>query len=226
MPFILLVLLIVVHELGHFLTAIILKFDVDKIYVYPFGGVSKFNIDLNESIFKEFIVLMMGPVFQIIFFILLCKISYFNSYIKILETYNYTILFFNLLPIYPLDGGKLLNLLLSINISYKRSFNISIIISYLTIIVIFIIYLFNNIKLNILVILSFLVFKVFNENKKKNYLFDKFLLERYLNKYSFRKRKKVNDISEFTRMKKHIVKKNNRYYTEKEILNNKFNNRY
>lgn len=226
MPFMLLVSLIVVHELGHFLAAIIFKFDVDKIYIYPFGGVSKFSIDLNESIFKEFIVLMMGPVFQIIFFILLCKISYFNSYIKILEIYNYTILFFNLLPIYPLDGGKLLNLLLSINISYKRSFNISIIISYLTITVIFIIYLFNNIKLNILVILSFLLFKVLNENKKKNYLFDKFLLERYLNKYDFKKRKSVSDISEFTRMKKHIVRKNNRYYTEREILNNKFNNRY
>ena len=226
MPFILLVSLIVIHELGHFIAALILGFNVDKIYIYPFGGVSKFNIDLNESIYKEFIVLIMGPLFQILFFILLNNISYFNSYSELLKVYNYTIIFFNLLPIYPLDGGKLLNLLLSINISYKKSFNISIFISYLTITIIFIIYLFNNIKLNILVILSFLIFKVFTENKNKNYLFDKFLLERYLNKYSFKKRKSVNDISEFIRMKKHIIKRNDRYYSEKEILDNKFNNKY
>ena len=67
MPFILLVLFIIIHELGHFLCAIFLKVEVDKIYIYPFGGISKFHLSFNEAIWKEFLILCMGPIFQILF---------------------------------------------------------------------------------------------------------------------------------------------------------------
>ena len=33
----------------------------------PFGGVTIFNEDLNRPIYEEFIILIMGPVFQIVF---------------------------------------------------------------------------------------------------------------------------------------------------------------
>ena len=99
MPFIILLLLIIVHEIGHFLTAIFFKIEVDKIYIYPFGGVSKFNISLNESLLKEFLILIMGPLFQIAFYFIIINIDYFNNYINLITVYNYTILLFNLLPI-------------------------------------------------------------------------------------------------------------------------------
>ena len=73
MPFIILLLLIIVHEIGHFLTAVFFRIEVDKIYIYPFGGVSKFNISLNESLLKEFLILIMGPLFQIAFYFIIIK---------------------------------------------------------------------------------------------------------------------------------------------------------
>lgn len=226
MPFIILLLLIIVHEIGHFLTAVFFKIEVDKIYIYPFGGVSKFNISLNESLLKEFLILIMGPLFQIAFYFIIINIDYFNNYINLITVYNYTILLFNLLPIYPLDGGKLLNIILSTKLSFRNSFDVSIIVSYLTLLLISIYLLCRNLSLNIVVIISFLIFKISKELKKRKYIFDKFLLERYLNRYSFKKRKKVNSINNFMRGKYHLVKKGNKYYTEKTILENKFNNRY
>ena len=226
MPFIILLLLIIVHEVGHFVAALIFNVGVDKIYIYPFGGVSKFNMPLNESLLKEFIILLMGPLFQMICYLVIINISYFSKYYNLIETYNYTILIFNLLPIYPLDGGKLLNILLSTKLSYRNSFNISIYISYLTSIIIGIFLICRNLSLNIIVIISFLFYKISIEYKKRRYIFDKFLLERYLNKYSFKRRKKVDDINKFVRGKYHIVKKGNKYYTEKTILENKFSDKY
>lgn len=222
MPFILLVSLIIVHELGHFLCALFFKINVDKIYIYPFGGISKFHICLNESLLKELLILIMGPIFQIIFYLMLAHVHYFNSYMELISIYHYTILFFNLLPIYPLDGGKLLNIILCFHLSFRNSLNISLFLSYLTVLVLSIYMLSKNFTINVIVIISFLIYKIRTEVKRKDYIMDKFLLERYLHHYHFKKWKKVNDTNHFMRNKCHIIKVENKYYTERSILNHKF----
>ena len=77
------------------------------------------------------------------------------KYQETIITYHYGILAFNLLPIYPLDGGKLLNIMLNNFMPYKISFKTSIIISYLFIVI----YLFLSypLKLNSLIITIFLI---------------------------------------------------------------------
>lgn len=222
MPFILLVLLIVVHELGHFLCALLFKAEIDKIYIYPFGGIAKFHLNLNESLYKELFILLMGPFFQILCYFILIHISYLNSYADLIRIYHYTILFFNLLPIYPLDGGKLLNIFFSFQFSFKKSLSFVLTISYLTVFLLFVHMTFQNFSLNMMIIISFLLYKVRIEEKKKKYLVDKFLLERYLHHYHFKKRKEVERIDDFMRDRYHIIKVGNKYYTEKEILNKKF----
>lgn len=226
MPIIILFLLIFVHELGHFITAMIFQIEVDKIYIYPFGGISKFHLSLNESLRKEFIILIMGPLVQCVFSFFLLKFDFFNSYQKLIMVYNYTILTFNLLPIYPLDGGKLLNILLSFQLSFQKSLNVTFFISYLTIFFLAIYFLIHYFSINVVIMISFLWYKLKKEESNKNYLFDKFLLERYLNHYQFKKRKKVEDINDFMRGKNHLVKRGTRYYTEKEILYRKFHQKY
>ena len=49
-------ILIFVHELGHFETARVFKFEVDKIYLYPTGGISKFTGRINVSWYKDLLV--------------------------------------------------------------------------------------------------------------------------------------------------------------------------
>lgn len=226
MPIIILFLLIFIHELGHFLTALLFRVEVDKIYIYPFGGISKFYISLNEKIYKELIILIMGPLTQLLFYFILINLNSFNEYKDLITVYNFTILFFNLLPIYPLDGGKLLNIIFSYCVPLKRSLAISFIISYITIFIFSLYFIINHFSINVIVIISFLLYKVRTEEKNKAYLFDKFLLERYLHRYHFVKRKNVENVNDFMRNQNHLVRVGKRYYTEHDILSKKFSNRY
>ena len=41
-------LLIVFHELGHFLMAKVFNWKIDKIYIYPLGGITRFNDKINK----------------------------------------------------------------------------------------------------------------------------------------------------------------------------------
>ena len=189
--------------------------EVDKIYLYPFGGISKFNMSLNISLKKEFLILIAGPLSQeITKNILLVLLPRYES---IIIAYHYGILFFNLLPIYPLDGGKLVNLLLAIFLPLKKSFTMSIYIGYLTLILLFLINI-NNLNLNIIIIILFLIYKLIYENNRLNYLYQKFLLERCLNNYEFKDTKIINTKDQFYRNKKHLLKIGDRYYYEKDFL--------
>ena len=200
--------------------AYLLGGEILKIYIYPLGGISKFRFDLNTSIFKEFLVLIAGPIFQIIAYIILKKILI--DYKEIITIYHYSILFFNLLPIYPLDGGKLLNLFLSLFTSYKKSLILSVILSLVSTTIILIFGLLNTIKTNLVIISIFLIYKIIIEYKQINYIYEKFLLERYLKNYSFKKGIIVNNINKLRRGKRHLIKIGDSYYYEREILEKKY----
>lgn len=163
----------------------------------------------------------MGPIFQFIAYFLLIKLMpHYNSMIFM---YHYGILLFNLLPIYPLDGGKLVNLFLALFMSYKNSLIYSILFSlFILFIMICIVLGFFDITINFIVMIFFLIYKIVFEYKRINYLQEKFLLERYLNNYNFKKGIIVNDVNSFRRDKHHLVKNNSKYYLEKEILQKKY----
>ena len=170
---------------------------------------------LNISQIKEFIILIMGPCFQFVAVYLLLII--FPTDIKLIKLYHYSILIFNLLPIYPLDGGKLMNLLLSIKVPFKLSLKLTIIISYLMIIII-VLMNYPYIYLNLIIMTFFLLYKVTKEYKEINYTYEKFILERYLYKYRFKKSIIINNPSKFHRNKRHLLKIGDKYYPETEYL--------
>ncbi len=212
--------------MGHFLTAKYYQFDIDKIYFYPYGGISKFNLKMNVSLKKELIVLLMGPIFQIIAYLILINIDFFINDKLLIKSVHYSILAFNLLPIYPLDGGKLLNIFLNYRFNFQLSMKIVIFLSYFVVFILFIYFFKTEFSLNIVLMLCFLLYKIKVENNKRNFYYDKFLLERYLNNYSFKKKKKVASINHLYRDRSHLIKGKNRYYTEKEILTKKFSQKY
>lgn len=221
MPCLIIFILLFFHECGHFLLAYLLHFDVDKIYFYPWGGISKFTTQLNVSLKREFLVLIAGPLFQILAYIILKNTLFFSNYYNILKNINISLLIFNMLPIYPLDGGKLVNILLNLVMSFKKSLIYTLYLSFISVII----YLFINIKdlgINLIFISCFLILKIIDEKKKIGFYMDKFLLERYLYDFKFKKRKKVSSVNDFSRDKKHLIYTNNRYFSEKEILLKKF----
>ena len=193
--------------------AYILGIKINKIYIYPLGGISKFNMDLNISIKKELLILINGPLFQHLAYLLLLIIVPTKK--DLITTYHYSILMFNLLPIYPLDGGKLIKLLLNKIISYKSSLKLIINISYLVTGLLLII---NKKNISIFIMISLLLILITKEKNKIDYIYNKYLLERYLNNYNFKSNKIINNINKLYRDRNHIIYINNKYYREKEYL--------
>lgn len=210
--------IILIHELGHFTAGTVLGWKVDKIYIYPYGGCTKFLDGFNKSLFEELIILVMGPMFQIIFYFIVSRYLNYNDFI-VFRNYNYAILCFNLLPIYPLDGGKLLNILLSFNLSFKKGFLLSI---YISIIVFIFVFVKSN-SILFYIILIFLFCKIIEEYKQIKFYYNKFLLERYMYPTKYKNMKVIKNINNFYRNKKHVIKYENKYLTEKEALKKIFN---
>lgn len=207
---------IFVHELGHTLTAYLFKFKIDKICIYPYGGISKFTMIINTYNYQELLVLISGPLLQFIFFILtkdLINIKYIDTYIF----YNYFILIFNMLPIYPLDGGKLINILFSYIFPFKYSYIITFIISFIGIGILIGLSIINK-SLLYLIIIIFIFIKLNDENKNLNNIYNKFLLERYLYNFNFKKYICINNINKLKKDKYHYI--NN--IDEKVYLNRYF----
>lgn len=205
--------IIIVHEIGHVLTAILLKWHIEKIVILPFGGLTIFDELLNKPLIEELIIAIMGPLFQIVFVIFIKNDLFFS--------YSNIILFINLIPIYPLDGYKILNIAFNKFISFKKSHIISIYISYfLGFFLLFSSFLKKELLYFIFILL--LISKLKNELKNHELLFIKFLYERYLYDFKFKKVKIISKIEKFKKDYYHYLNINNKLVAEKEILKEKF----
>ena len=212
--FFLFVAIILFHELGHIIAGMYYKWEINKIMILPFGALTIFDTSINKPFKEEFIVSIMGFVFQFILYFFLKQFNINNLYIL-----NYSIFLFNLLPINPLDGSKILNSILNLVFPFKTSYLISIVIS-----IIFIVSLlmFKNLILYLTIV--FLLIRIIKEIKNKKYMFLKFLLERKKINLKSRKNKiiKGENLNKIFKYYKNLFYIDKIYYTEKEVLNKKF----
>lgn len=116
----LLMIFALIHEFGHIIAGLILGYKPKSLHIMPFGISVDFNIriqDYNKKIgkgnllnLKKIFIAIAGPLTNIIV-ILICCIWNIN-FARIDSTYiiyaNLILGIFNLLPIYPLDGGRIL----------------------------------------------------------------------------------------------------------------------
>ena len=205
-------LLLLIHESGHAITGIILGYQLDKITIYPYGGVTSFNLPINIPLKKEFLILIMGPLMQILGYFIL------KNYFHNIEVLHYTLLIFNLLPIYPLDGGKIFNILCNYSFNYLSSFYITFVISIIGIIVL-LFYHVVHFNLNMLMMIVVLLIKLLEVYQKRYYYYNRLLLERFLYSYSFSKIKYIKSIKEFYRDREHFIN----YQNERIFLKKYFN---
>ena len=117
-----------IHEAGHCFFGALVGINISKIEIYPFGGYTIFDSELNISIKRELFSLIGGLIFQLIFYYLIYNL-YINGYVQnntfnIFKKINILLISFNFMPILPLDGGRLLNLMFDYFFSYNIS-NIS-----------------------------------------------------------------------------------------------------
>ena len=209
-------LIIFIHESGHILFGYLVNFKYSKIIIYPFGGLTVYNEDLNVNSNKELFSLLGGLIFQLLFYFLMVlfhsNLLITDHVFLIIKKINIILLSFNFLPIIPLDGGRLLNIILNKIFSYKLSNIITIIIS-IIFIIIFIIY--NRTYLSIVLAL-FLIKSIILEIKNIKNKYHLFILERYLKDFNFKHKKNINNINSFKRDNYHYINGvSERYYLYK-----------
>ncbi|KIP22021.1 MULTISPECIES: M50 family metallopeptidase [Anoxybacillus] len=213
------------HELGHVVAAHMFSWRVKRILLLPFGGVAEMDEHGNRPFHEELIVTLAGP-FQHIFIFFIAYIAHeanmlSNEWYYQLIEYNVSILLINLLPIWPLDGGKLFFLYRTARTSFRRAHEQTLYASVFFLVICFVALLINApLHMNLWIIACFLAHAIWMEWKQRPYVWMRFLLERYYGKrveYRALKRLVVdaNDslfhvLLLFHRGKKHaiIVKKN------------------
>lgn len=169
--YVLLMFFALLHELGHLLAGIILKFKPKKIAFNPLGlsvTFEGFGENVSRTICqKRIFVAIAGPLVNLIIIILTYIFNFGESKYLIIYS-NLILLLINLIPIYPLDGGRILKEFLHIQLGYWKSISITNKISnvftiLLTIIASISIFYFKNIA--ILLIGIYLWFLVIKENR-------------------------------------------------------------
>ena len=110
-------MLVAFHELGHFIVAYYYMFNISKIHILPFGIFIELLDYGMHPLSQELLLVIMGPLFSLLIMPLLT-----SELLKI----NYLILIYNLLPIYPLDGSKLLLMFLECFLDMQLSIKIQI----------------------------------------------------------------------------------------------------
>ena len=119
--------LVFIHELVHYLTARVLGFSGFDIEILPIGAVLKVK-DLDEASPKEdLIISLSGPLLNlllaVVFYVLFRTFN--RPYLHLIYNSNLAIGVFNLIPAFPLDGGRVLRDILSMKTIYRRANEIS-----------------------------------------------------------------------------------------------------
>ena len=112
---------IIIHECGHLIMASVFKWEVEELRISAIGGFLTFTNDLSKPAVQTFLVALSGIIFNVILGTTLFAL---NGPPSLVYT-QFAIAIFNLLPIAPLDGSKLMQSLLRGVFDYKTVLNIT-----------------------------------------------------------------------------------------------------
>ncbi len=108
---------IVLHELGHSVAAKAMGIPIRGITLFMFGGVAELEEEPRSAI-GEFIMAIAGPAVSAVLFVIFLIASMLQMPVELrfplmyLAWINLAVLIFNMIPAFPLDGGRVLRSIL------------------------------------------------------------------------------------------------------------------
>ncbi|HHH49548.1 MAG TPA: site-2 protease family protein [Saprospiraceae bacterium] len=173
---------VVLHEFGHALSARHYGVKTHDIVLSPIGGIARLD-KLPEKPFQEFIIAIAGPLVNLAIAALLAPYVFYVSeigldligledspfshpanFLSLLFLLNISLAVFNLLPAFPMDGGRIFRALLSTKFSRTKATQIATYLGQAIAIVFLTVGIFNN-DLVIAFIGVFVFFTAASENR-------------------------------------------------------------
>ncbi|MBC7884468.1 MAG: site-2 protease family protein [Saprospiraceae bacterium] len=123
---------VVLHEYGHALTARKFGVKTKDIILSPIGGLARLE-SMPEKPMQEFFIAIAGPTVNLVIGLILAIILFFTSgeifpnvtdfkfdepveFIRYVTLMNFALFLFNLIPAFPMDGGRIVRSLLSLKL--------------------------------------------------------------------------------------------------------------
>lgn len=144
--FLLLFAIVILHELGHSFAALYYGVAVKQIVLLPIGGVAQLE-RIPENPLQEFVIAIAGPLVNFGLALVLAPVGVVLGYgleflgpaalidqmdtLSLRSIFNYVFIsnlflgIFNLIPAFPMDGGRVLRALLAIPLDYVTATRIA-----------------------------------------------------------------------------------------------------
>lgn len=113
-----------IHEVGHYIASVACRCTPERMELTPFGALASIEVYHSLTPLKRFIVALCGPLVNLIFLLILVSLFYLNiatAFMLSLFKSNLLLIIFNLLPVLPMDGGRMFQSLLERCVDRQRS---------------------------------------------------------------------------------------------------------